>query len=389
MSEAASGAPVPTAEELVAEARARAGPATGPVVPFVANLERLLASCRRHAGLDARGIDVLRRVAVRHLRNLLAVEAHLAAAGPPDAGAAAAPPALVVTGIPRTGTTLVHNLLALDPGHRVLRLWEALRPAPPASRPPDGELVAQAEAWIEAFRALAPGLATIHPLAPEGPEECDALLQNTFASQHFEDMFAAPGYSAWLAEAPLHAEYRHYVAQLALLAGEGPPPRWALKSPSHLGHLDGLRQALPGATVVWCHRHPAEAVASYASLVHALRRAYSPGATPAEAGRHALERAAATVGRALAQRDAWGEESFADVAYPDLEARPAAAMAGLYERLGRAVPSGQARAMDAWVAEHPRSGRHHYDLGRFGLTAAEVDAAFADYLDRFGHLVRG
>lgn len=85
-----------------------------------------------------------------------------------------------------------------------------------------------------AFYNLVPEFRTIHPATPDGPEECDALLQNSFASQHFDDMFDARDYSAWLATAGLDEEYRHYALQLRVLTASSPTDTtWALKSPSH------------------------------------------------------------------------------------------------------------------------------------------------------------
>jgi len=357
---------------LVEEAATRSGPWPGDV-PFVANLELLVESCRRTAGLNEAGAGVLHRVAVRHLRNLRDLQSYVDER--PDVASRSLEAPLVVTGLPRTGTTLLHNLLALDPAHRVLRFWEALRPVPGTVSEP--EAVAQADRWLAAFHRLVPGFEAIHRATATGPEECDALLQNTFASQHFDDMFDARDYATWLAGAPLIAEYHHYALQLRALSQPG--DRWALKSPSHLGHLDALLAALPGATVVVCHRDPHEAVASYASLIHTLRRAYSDDATPATAGRQALDRAATAMQRALAVRDRLPAGVVVDVAYDELVADPASTVRRLYQDAGRSLqPEVEARVA-AWAATHPRHrhGPHRYALADFGLSAGEVDAALA------------
>ncbi len=385
MAPAVTGASVAA---LVEEAAARAGAPGGGEPPFTPTLALLLDSCRRTAALNGTGADVLRRVALRHLRNLYALGAYTAAH--PDVGARPLDPPLVVTGLPRTGTTLLHNLLALDPGHRVLRVWEALHPVPPGDGGPSDEaLVAQAARWLDGFDRLVPAFRAIHPATATGPDECDALLQNTFASQHFDDMFDAREYSSWLAAASLSREYEHFALQLRILSG--PPAAgttWALKSPSHLGHLDALRQALPGCTVVLCHRAPRQAVASHASLVHALRRTYSDAASPATAGRQALGRAATAMARALDVRDAAGGDGFVDVSYRGLVEDPVGEVRALYARLGRPFPPGMDQRVLAWAAAHPQGahGSHHYDLPRFGLTDDDVDRAFGAYDERFAAL---
>lgn len=377
-----------SAAALVKEAEARTGGRGGEAL-FTDTLDLLISSCRRTGGLNPMGWQVLRKAALRHLRNLLYVQAYVDATS--DVAGRPLDSAIVVTGLARTGTTLLHNLLALDPGHRVLRFWEALHPVPPRAGGPSKEaLVAQAEAWLASFYRMAPEFRSIHAATASGPEECDALLQNTFASQHFDDMFDAVAYSAWLATAPLADEYRHYALQLRVLSSPSPAgTTWALKSPSHLGHLDALLAAVPGCTVVVCHRHPREAVASYASLMLAVRRPYSDTVTPAAVGRQALARAATAMGRALEVRDVAPASTFVDVSYRGLADDPLGAARALYERLGRPLTAEAGEAMRDWVAGNPRHrhGAHRYGLGQFGLTGGEVDAAFGPYLERFGPLV--
>ena len=360
-------------DHMVKEATARAGPFAGDV-PFEANLRRLVESCDGTAALNATGRDVLHKVAVRHLRNLRYLEDHVAAH--PEVGDAPLDGAIVVTGLPRTGTTLLHNLLACDPTHRILRFWEALHPVPDHRN--SGELQAQAGRWLEGFYRLVPEFRAIHAATPNGPEECDALLQNTFASQHFDDMFDARDYSAWLASATLAQEYRHYALQLRVLGGGAP---WALKSPSHLGHLDALLDVLPGCTVVVCHRHPHEAVASYASLIHALRRAYSDAVDPTTVGRQALARTSTAMRRADGVRASRPDATFVDVSYRALVTDPVAVVRTVYERRGRPLDTGAERRMREWVGANPqhKHGTHRYGLAEFGLTPDDIDAAFAGY----------
>jgi len=386
VAEATSGWRV-SVPDLVAEAAARAGPWEGEV-PFVHNLALLVDSCRRAGALNAIGQQVLHKAAVRHLRNLRHLADHVAAH--PEINDVGLDGPVVVTGLPRTGTTLLHNLLSLDPAHRALRFWEALHPVPSdAGGPPAEALQAQAQRWLDAFHRLVPDFQSIHRATVTGPEECDALLQNTFASQHFDDMFDAPDYSAWLAGATLTPEYELYALQLRVLSGPGTDGRrWALKSPSHLGHLDALLAALPGCTVVLCHRSPREAVASYASLIATLRRAYSDTLVPAAVGRQALARAATAMERALRLRDSSDPAHFVDISYRALVEDPVGAVGAVYERLGRPLEPAVEAQVRRWALDNVqhKHGAHRYDLARFGIGADEVDAAFARYTDRFGDL---
>ncbi len=361
---------------------------------FTEPLRLFTESARRSGSLNSVGRDVLHKVVIRHLRNRLSLQAFVQAH--PEIRVAPVNRPVFITGLPRTGTTLLHNLMALDPANRVLRFWEALRPFPPGSGTEgrdEAALVAEAEVWLERLYALTPYFRTIHASTATGPEECDALFQNAFASQHFDDMFRADDYSAWLAEASLAEEYTFYRGQLRVLqlqalqlhAGEGGDRRWVLKSPSNLGYLAALFETFPDATVVVCHRDPDEAVASYASLVMNVRQPYSDDVQAEVVGAHALRRCRAAMGRALAVRDEVGEEQFVDVSYRALVDDPVAVLRGLYKRVGSPLGKAVEALMRAWLADNPRHrhGAHRYGLSQFGLSSAEVAEALAPYHDRF------
>lgn len=352
---------------------------------FLPALELLVDSCRATAALNETGRRVLPRVVLRHLVNRLYIQEHRRRH--PEVVGAPLSVAMVVTGLPRTGTTLLHNLLALDPSARVLRLWEALHPVPPEAegRRSEAALIAQGERWLEALYQLAPVFRTIHPGSAHGPEECDALLQNDFASMHFDDMFRAEDYSRWLDQADLRREYESYALQLrGLGASSGPESAWVLKSPSHLPHLDALLAVLPEALIVQCHRDPEEAVPSYASLVASLRGAYSDSVDPVEIGTRALRRCREWSQRAIDVR-AGAPDRFVDVSYRALLREPLEVIAAIYERLERELTAENEQRMNAWLAAHPqhRHGVHRYDLARFGLTSDGVRRELGDYLERF------
>ena len=389
-----SGAgPALAVEALLEEAAARSGLHDWGDLGFTSTLELLLGSCRETAALNPVGETVLHKAVLRHLRNRLYLQAFLSAhperSQPAPRGLN---PPIVVTGLPRTGTTLLHNLLALDTGHRVLRFWEALHPVPPdpARGTSEEGLVAAAEAWLERLYSLTPRFRAIHGATARGPEECDALLQNSFASQHFDDMFRAESYSAWLNASALAEEYAYYARQLAVLTRpEDAGRRWVLKSPSHLGYLATLRSVLPGAVVVHCHRDPCQAVASYASLVLAVREPNSDDVSHADVGRHALRRSATAMDRALAARDASPADGFVDVAYAELAADPVGTVRRLYLRIGATLDDETAGAMGRWVAENPRHrhGAHRYSLEQFGLAPADVLDRLGAYREQFSNLI--
>ena len=356
--------------------------------PFLDAL-RLLLSCADDETLNDLGRRVLRSIALRHLRNRLEVQEFLRSQQ--DAPRTALVRPLVVTGLPRTATTALQQLLVLDPAHRPLRLWEALRPVPAAGAADRSARVAQAEEWLHHFYDAVPQFRTIHALTADGPEECDALLQNSFASRHFDDMFDLPAYSAWFSTASLADEYTHYATQLRVLAsGDETPARWVLKSPSHLGHLDALLQVLPDALIVQCHRDPLQAVPSYASLIATLRGAYSVRVDPLRIGGEALRRSESALTRALAVREAAIPGQFIDVAHDQVVSDPIAAVRAVYAAAGETLHADVELRMLEWVRHNPKGshGEHRYSAAEFGIDAEAIAESFAAYTDQFEALVR-
>ncbi|MGI8411572.1 MAG: sulfotransferase family protein [Solirubrobacteraceae bacterium] len=381
-----AGVPELSAPALMSAAAARAGYDNWDQDGFVEPLTLLIESSLATGHLSETGRRVLRSVLLRHLRNRLDVRAHLDRR--PQAAHRQLEAPIVITGLPRTGTSLLHNLLAQDPRHRFLRLWEGLHPtAPePGQGPDEATLVRQAERWLERFYALAPGFRAVHPLTPQGPEECDALLQNSFTSQHFDDMFDAEAYSRWFHAADLQREYAYYALQLRLLSSDRDAHRrWVLKSPGHLGHLDALLGTLPGARVVHCHRDPAQAVPSYASLILTVRAPNTEAISPERIGEQALARCTAAMSRALRVRAGAEESSFYDLSFRALVADPIRTVTRLYAWLGTRLDPQVEASMRRWLAENPRDrhGSHDYDPVAFELPQERVRAALRDYLDRF------
>lgn len=380
-----------SAAELMAEATYRTGlDDWGGDRGFTEPLGLLIDSCAATGRLNAAGWRVLHSVLVRHLRNRLHLQAYRRRH--PEVVERPLGRPVVITGLPRTGTTLLHNLLAQDPQHRFLRLWEALHPVP-AEESPEGDeaaLVQKAQRWLERFNAHAPGFRTVHPLTAHGPEECDRLLQNAFASQHFVDMFDVEAYARWFYQDTLGREYAYYAQQLQSLTREDDAHRrWLLKSPGHLPHLPELFEALPGAVVVHCHRDPVEAVPSYASLIVTVRGPNSDETSPFVAGDQALERCSAALERAWQARRSGAAPRVLDVSYPRLVDDPLTVVEEIYHWLDEPLEGSAEDAMRQWLDEHPRHrhGVHHYDPGAFRLPNERIDAAFAEYYRRCGRLV--
>jgi hypothetical protein len=347
-------------------------------------LARLSADLRGPARLTPVGRIAARVHLVDLLANRLRMHADRNAHAAVDSEPVIAP--LFIVGLPRTGTTLLHMLLAQDPANRVPRTWEVMHPSPA-----EGDercrtnKTARELAWME---RLAPGFRAMHPLAPELPQECVAIDSHTLQSYEFQSTHYVPDYQAWLEQRGLSAAYRHHRRFLQYLQWQQAGMHWVLKAPAHLFGLSMLVETYPDACIVQTHRDPLEVLASLASLSTAMRGAFSDCVDPVAVGREMSARWGDAVLQAVNQRVSGRlpERAFMDVDYRNIVASPLDTVRSIYARFGRTLSDEAERAMRRFLAENPKDkhGRHRYSLDAYGLNREREAARFADYRARFG-----
>lgn len=372
---------------VLSAARAQAklddfGPAS-----FLPGLRTLIASLERDAKLNAFGRYFARRQLVELLVTRLRL-VHWRTCNPEVEKQEIVRP-LFVLGLPRTGTTLLYSLLALDPAHRSPLSWEVDDPCPPpegASYESDPRI--DQSAWrFRQLEQLAPGIQAIHPVGASLPQECIVITASEFMSIRFEMTFDVASYQDWLLEADMTGCYAWHKRFLQHLQSRYAKERWVLKSPGHLGTIDALLAAYPDARIVQTHRDPRRVVPSVSSLEWTLRGVASDAQDPRALGRQQLRAWSRTLraGMEARARNAAREGQFADLHFREIARDPIACVRRIYERFGFTYTPAFEQRMSEYVAAHPREehGAHRYTLEGFGLHAGEVDAAFADYCARF------
>ena len=294
---------------------------------------------------------------------------------------------LFVTGLPRTGSTALSNLLASDPDTRSLQMWESQQPTPPPDRATyaTDPRIAEADARNAPLRND-PDFVRMYDGTATSPTENIDLLGQHFRTEHFEGMAHIPSYVRWWLDCDMTPAYRHHERVLKLLQWRCPPTRWHLKSPPDLACLDAFVEVYPQARIVWTHRDPATVLASVCKLIWIIRRMQTDRVDVHALGRGQLRLWSEAIRRALAFRRAEGEARFADVFLPDLVARPVETVAAVYARFGIPFTAEAGRGMHAWAGENPqhKHGALPYTLEEFGLDLGEVREAFRDYTDHFG-----
>jgi hypothetical protein len=367
---------VVTADVLVERARASAGLSDLGPTGWQTGLDHLLASVARDVR-DGEAEARIEALIVDRLVTRLRVEAWYAEHGAEAQHRVQSP--LVVIGLPRTGTTALHYLLALDSRFRYLRSWELKDPVPPPDiateatdprRPRDG-----------------PSPNVRHIADIDGPAEDFPI--HALAFDHAELTLPVPSHSRWWRTASHDSLFRYHERILRLLHSHRPPEAWLLKMPSYLFLLPEFIAHYPDARFVMTHRDPVPAMASTCSTVAAARRKRTPTWSPdADFGPGLLEHWAEGMRSGLAARDALGDERFIDVAQHELEADALGTAERIYDFAGLTLDDDVRVAMAKWAAANQRGSRgaHRYTAEEYGLDPAEINDSFAPYLERYGVL---
>jgi hypothetical protein len=294
-----------------------------------------------------------------------------------------------VVGAARSGTSILHELLALDRQHRAPLTWEANQPAAAASSDPARVAAARrsGDAIYSFWHDVAPEYESMHHNGGELPTECIFLTVPYFLSDNWAGTHTVPSYSLHVATADHTPAYRWHRRTLQTLQRGDRPDRWVLKAPSHLPTLGRLFAVYPDARVVQIHRDPARTLPSMLDLMATLQWMRSDRVDPIPGVEPAVDGIARVQRRVIADRadGVLPDDRFVDLRYADLMTDPAATVSAVYDRFGWEMPSGLADSVRAHVAARPRSpaGAHDYSLGAFGLDAAGVRMRFATYVERF------
>jgi hypothetical protein len=374
--------------ELLEEARRKTGLADFGDQTFREPLRRLLESMEAEARLNPLGRVAARQDLIRLLVNRLRMEADRKAH--PQIAAEEVRRPLIITGLPRTGTTLLHNLLALDPAHRVPLTWETMHPSPPpetATYLTDWR-IRVAERQVRWFHRLVKDFNRIHPVEVRLPEECLVIFSHSFLSYQFETTHRLPSYLGWLEAQDLRPAYQVHRRFLQYLQWRCPGERWVLKAPAHLFDLEAMFSVYPDAAVIVTHRDPLQVAASNASLTAVLRSAFSDEVDPLEVGEECSRRWAEGIGRSLRSRDRGcaPPEQFLDLYYRDLTRDPLATVRRVYDHFQLRFSEGLEESIRRYLAKNPKDkyGTHRYTLEEFGLDPEREKERYRPYRERFG-----
>ncbi|MFD4675715.1 sulfotransferase [Lentzea sp. NPDC058450] len=367
--------------ELLDRACAKTGLANFGDDWFREPLDVLVASLNDEASLSPLGFELTRHRLTALLADRLRLRALQRAH--PEVLDVEVRVAAEICGLPRTGSTLLHRLLAASPQVTSTLSWEVAYPLPFPGESPDAEQrKRRAQERMQVFAQLSPDFGDLHTVVWDGPEEDVLLLDRTFVSMSFDSFYWVPTYGDWLRSAdqrPAYRELREWLQVLQWQQADRSVP-WVLKSPHHLTAVDTVLDEFPDCKIVMTHRSPVNAVPSYASMVRAMSSQYSENVDPVHIGRYWSDRFSRTL-RGFASARSARPDRFVDVRFADTVSKPLDVAREVLSALG--LPPGPAddAAFEAYLARNrtERHGSHSYSPADFGLSEDQLRADFAFY----------
>lgn len=367
---------------LLAEATAATGLHDFGPDDFKPGLQALIETYT-HNGFDERGVSRNRKRLVKLLQVRLKIEA--AWKQHPEIRSVPIKAPMLLTGLPRTGTSALLNLLSQDPITRPLKLWEGMSPDPLPGNPPEQQdpRYQQLKAFYEAAHQKNPGFDKIHYTTADTPEECIHLLNHTFQDVQFGVETMMEPYGSWFQQQDHLPAYRYYADILRMLQWQRPGERWLLKSPAHLWALDSLTQLFPDCAIIITHRNPLDCVTSYASMLESMLA----GRTfdRAQFGPVVMEYLARKVESSLKQREHISPDRILDLQFNDFIADGVGTVKRIYQHFGLPMTADTEQRFQHYADAHPmgKHGKHDYRLEEYGLSREQILERFRFYTERF------
>lgn len=348
---------------------------------FREGLEILLADVNadkeRPAEMVERGGGMYTKILIDRLNVVNAIKQR------PEIPALAVERPVFIMGIPRTGTTLLNNLLAADPGRRSMLKWELDDPVPPPTTDTlytDPRALAALEAERQLLAAY-PEAGRIYRMSAVYPYECVSIFAHEFNTLMLESAGRLPNYRDFVFQSDWTAGYEYHKRFLQLHQVDA-PGIWNLKMPSHILNIETLLKIYPDARLIWTHRDPITTTGSFCSII-AMGHQNFAGRVDAEwIAENCTWQAEQHYRRGMEARARIGHDRIIDVHYADMMRDPIATMRQTYAALGDDFTPEAEAGMATWLADNPQGkfGKHEYKLAQYGLSLEKLNDVFADYL---------
>tara|TARA_R110000823_G_scaffold91174_10_gene201201 strand:- start:6215 stop:7447 length:1233 start_codon:yes stop_codon:yes gene_type:complete len=368
---------------LLSKARANTGLEDFGENDFEQPLRLLLEDIENEARLSLLGRIITRGDLLRTLENRLGIVELLKRH--PEIEEQPIERPLFVVGPPRSGTTIFHDLLAMDSNNRVPQSWEAAYPLPPPETATylSDPRIARCQRDLDQVDRLVPEFKRTHPMGAQRAQECVAFTALDFTSMIYYVQYQVPTYDTWVMQCDMSSAFKWHRRVLQVLQWKCPGQRWALKSPQHLWHLQQLHREYPDALFVQTHRDPVKTLVSMSNLAAILQVLCSDHVDMRRIAEHYARGLAQGYDNTVAYRRSGSipAEQVVDLYFGDFVRDQVGTVQRAYEHFGMHLSADAAQRMQAFLAENPadKHGKHEYKLADTGLELDYLRGIFSNY----------
>ena len=376
-------------DSLLTAARKQTGLGDFGLPNFDEPLERLLTALENEADLTTLGRYIARTDLLSFLTNRLAIMDEIRR-NPSIRDIEIKRPVFIL-GMPRTGTSILHELFSQDRTVRTPASWEVMHSCPPPTEETyqTDPRIRETDETLSRIDQLIPDFKKMHRMGARLPQECVTINAHQFTTMLFHTTYKIPSYAKWLHEtADLDNAYQWHRLHLQVLASKYPASRWILKSPAHLWCMEDLLKAYPDARIIQTHRDPAKVLSSLVSLVTMLRSMASSNVDSHDIAAEWYAHIRTALDRSTASRESGHipTEQVIDMHFGEFMSDTFDVLPRIYEYFDLHWTPEAKTAMKKFLDDHPadQHGRHSYRFEDTGLDINEVNEGFAHYRSFFG-----
>jgi hypothetical protein len=294
---------------------------------------------------------------------------------------------VVIAGLPRTGTTHLHNLLATPPTFRTMPYWESVEPFPLPQEigvEPDPRRT-RMDVAVGVINTVMPHFALMHEMTTDHVHEEIQLLANDVSTMLFETLAAVPRWRDYYRAHDQTPHYQYLARQLKAMQFLRGGRRWLLKSPQHLEQVPVLDRVFPDSIVVFTHRDPVPVALSMIAMITYSARMHRSPVPVEQIADSWIDRLDQMLTALVRERDTIGPGRSIDIRFDDFMANELGVAERVYALAGEPFTEQARAAIAGYLAGHQRGrlGNVETSYEMFGLKEDDLRARFAPYVERF------
>ncbi len=346
---------------------------------FIEPLSILLSDHKNKSNLNATGQFLMQKTILSQLKNRSKLYQFIDSRSLPKVSSP-----IIVSGLPRSGTTFLFDLLQCDTNLRAPLTWEIFDMMPIANTKSIKLFkIFKTKLKLMLIKSLMPNLMNMHPMDASLPEECQQIMSIDFKSIFWAYSANVPEYEALLRTCDYSSAILWHSRFLQALETVDKPKNWLLKDPCHIQHIPEILQIYPDAKFIFIHRNPLEVIPSISSLTSHLREPFTKNINKVDIGQKALSFWKNAIERFILDRNLIPKKQVIDISFSNLIVDPLKNISSIYKAFGFYLNIENQETMQQYLNKQKKLSKHQYGYDEFGLEADSIKTSFKKYIDMY------